>query len=235
MRARNILVVTGVFLVDPQPLLCVALSAALEEQTDLEISGWSCDETETLELLAAASADVVITAAQLREGSGLSLIRRLRGRVPTILLAPSSDVRIVGDAIAAGAAGCLRRDCGLKMLAKATANAASGLFAIDQEHLRTTFRHISNPRSDASRAADVKLARLSGREKEVLTLLAEALDNEAIGSKLHLSGNTIRTHVGNILKKLEVHSRAEAVHLLLNAQKNEQNSQIFRITGPDLR
>lgn len=225
---------TGVFLVDPQPLLCAALSVALEDQADLEISGWSCDETEALELLAAARADVVITAAQLRDGSGLSLIRRLRGRVPAILLAPGNDVRLVGDAIAAGAAGCLRRDCGISVLAKATANAVSGLFAIDQERLRTTFRQISNPRSEASRTADVRLARLSGREREVLSLLAEGLDNEAIGSKLHLSGNTIRTHVGNILKKLKVHSRAEAVHLLLNAEKNEQNAQIFRITGPDL-
>lgn len=225
---------TGVFLVDPQPLLCSALSVALEDQDDLEVVGWSCDETEAFELLADASADVVITATMLRDGSGLSLIRRLRGRVPTILLAPGNDVRLVGDAISAGAAGCLSRDCGLDILAKAAGNAVSGLFAIDHERLRTTVRNLSNPRPGVSHEVDARLARLTGREKEVLHLLAGALDNETIGTKLHLSGNTIRTHIGNILKKLEVHSRAEAVHLLLNAETNEENAQIFRIKGPDL-
>ncbi len=72
------------------------------------------------------------------------------------------------------------------------------------------------------------------REREVLHLLAAGLDNAAIAKRLHLSAHTIRTHVGNILRKLEVHSRAQAARVALAADDPSRAVGVFHIRGPEL-
>ncbi|HWC14340.1 MAG TPA: response regulator transcription factor [Actinomycetota bacterium] len=225
---------TDVFLADPQPLLCESLSAALQHDGHIRITAWSSDEKETLDLLYRDPVDVLITGSHLRDGSGLSLIRRSKDRVPAILLTESDDAQLVSDAIAAGAAGCIGRDAGLRALATAVDAVTSGLFAIDRERLRATFGYVTASEEGRGDHVDARLARLTAREAEILQLLSQALDNETIGERLYLTGNTIRTHIGNILKKLEVHSRVEAVHLLLSASSTDESPDIFRIRGPDL-
>jgi DNA-binding NarL/FixJ family response regulator len=74
---------------------------------------------------------------------------------------------------------------------------------------------------------------LTLREREILALLSEGLDNDAIATRLHLSAHTVRTHVANILRKLGVRSRAEAARVALRAGAEAEVS-VLRIMGPPL-
>ncbi len=78
------------------------------------------------------------------------------------------------------------------------------------------------------------MSRLTEREREVLQLLADGLNNAGIAQRLHLSAHTVRTHVGNIMRKLEVHSRSQAAWLALRAGKTGRSVEVFHIRGPDL-
>jgi DNA-binding CsgD family transcriptional regulator len=76
---------------------------------------------------------------------------------------------------------------------------------------------------------------LTLREREVLRLVADGRGNEEIATILYISTNTVRTHIARILKKLGVHSRAEATRMYLKTTDEERTSQVLHIRGPDLR
>lgn len=217
-------------LVDPQPFFCEALAVGLA-RVGAEVVGWSTDERDAARLAATRRPDVVLTELELDQGSGLSLMRRLRGEVPTVALTRLPEGEVLLDIATAGGLGCLSHDLSVDTVATRADLAASRVFAVAPERLHdalvTAARVARAGRSDP-------LARLSGREREVLSLLAEGLDNHAIGDRLHLSTHTIRTHVGNILKKLRVHSRAEAARLALRADPRAEGVSLLRIHGPDL-
>jgi DNA-binding NarL/FixJ family response regulator len=78
------------------------------------------------------------------------------------------------------------------------------------------------------------MAHLTAREREVLRLLARGLDNQAIAARLQLSTHTARTHVGNILRKLGVHSRADAARIALSQERGDGDTQVLQIRGPEL-
>lgn len=214
---------------DPQPFFCEALSTALTEE-GIEVAGSVTDELEAEGIVAAGRADVVLTEVELAAGSGINLIRRIGDGTRAVVLTRRHEGDILLDAVAAGAVGCLSHDLEPRTLAAMVARAAEGRFVIEEDRL-----HDALLRASASRGASrgpTRLSPLSHREREVLHLVATGLDNDAIGERLHLSANTIRTHVGNILRKLEVHSRADAAHLAL--QEAQGDTDVLRIQGPDL-
>jgi DNA-binding NarL/FixJ family response regulator len=220
-------------LVDPQPFFCEALAAALEGSDPIEVVGWTTDELEADELASRRGADVVLTEVELADGSGLSLNRRLAGGPAVIVLTRGHEGDFLLDAVAAGAIGCLSHDLEPEELARHVLRAAEGQFAIDHGRLLDELRRASAARSQKG-AGSPKLAMLTAREREVLTLLARGLDNQAIARQLHLSSHTARTHVGNILRKLGVHSRADAARIALREGQPEGDTDVLRIRGPDL-
>lgn len=219
--------------VDPQPFFCEALTAALQDADEVEVVGWTTDELEADRLASSRSTDVVLTEVELAGGSGLGLARRLADGPAVIVLTRGHEGDVLLDAVAAGAIGCLSHDVEPDDLIRHVVHAADGEFAIDHGRLHQELRRASAARSQRG-AGSAKLALLTAREREVLTLLARGLDNHAIARQLHLSAHTARTHVGNILRKLGVHSRADAARIALREGKAEADTHVLRIRGPDL-
>lgn len=220
-------------LVDPQPFFCEAVAASLEGSDRVEVVGWATDELEADRLASRRGAEVVLTEVELAGGSGLSLTRRLGDGPATIVLTRGHEGDVLLDAVAAGALGCLSHDLEPDDLVEHVVRAADGEFAIDHGRLHDELRRASAARSPKG-AGSPRLAMLTAREREVLTLLARGLDNQAIARQLHLSAHTARTHVGNILRKLGVHSRADAARIALREGQAEADTHVLRIRGPDL-
>jgi DNA-binding NarL/FixJ family response regulator len=219
--------------VDPQPFFCEALTAALGDTGEVEAVGWTTDELEADRLASRHAPNVVLTEIELAEGSGISLTRRLAGGPAVIVLTRGHEGDVLLDAVGAGGMGCLSHDLEPGDLVRHLVRAAEGRFVVDQDRLHAELRRASAARSQKG-AGSPRLALLTAREREVLTLLARGLDNQGIARKLHLSAHTARTHVGNILRKLGVHSRADAARIALREGQAEADTDVLRIRGPDL-
>jgi DNA-binding NarL/FixJ family response regulator len=223
-------VTVRILVVDPQPFFCEALRAALSDSSDVDVVGCATDEVEAERIIVERSPDVVLTEVELAPGSGINLIRRLGDGTRGVVLTRRHEGDVLLDAVGAGAVGCLNHDLEPGELTSMVARAAGGQFVIGEDRLHDALR-----RASAARGLDPgysRLALLTGREREVLHLLARGLDNRAIAVQLHLSAHTARTHVGNILRKLGVHSRADAARLALREADSE--THVLRIRGPDL-
>ena len=223
--------VSHLFLVvDPQPLFASALAAALERRGG-RVVGVTGDEVEAASLVDTSGPDILLTELRLAGGSGLSLIRRVADKARCVVLTRGLEADTLLDAVDAGARGCLSHDLGIDSLAAMLESETS--FLIDHERLLEVLKRLSALRRVGGEES--RIARLSAREREVLRFLTSGMDNVAIGQALYLSPHTVRTHVGNLLKKLEVHSRAEAARLLYRHERAHPDRHVLRISGPDLQ
>jgi len=220
-------------IVDPQPFFCESLATALDGMPEVEVVGWTTDELEAERLAAEGSAEIVLTEVELAGGSGLSLARRLGDGAFTVLLTRGQEGDILLDAVAAGAMGCLSHDVDLDDLGRHLVLAGSGRFVFDEDRLHTALKRASAGRAQKG-GASLKLSLLTAREREVLSLLARGMDNQGIAQQLHLSAHTARTHVGNILRKFGVHSRADAARIAIRETQEEGDTHVLRIRGPEL-
>jgi DNA-binding NarL/FixJ family response regulator len=226
-------VTVRVLIVDPQPFFCESLVAALGDYPDIEVVGWATDELQADRLTTQLSPDVVLTEVDLAVGSGLSLVRRIADQTRAVILTRGHEGDVLLDAVGAGAIGCLSHELEVEGLTTHLARVTEGGFAIDQDRLFGSLKRASAAHAERG-AGSPRLALLTPREREVLTLLARGLDNHAIARHLHLSTHTARTHVGNILRKLEVHSRADAARIALREGHGGSDTDVLRIRGPDL-
>jgi DNA-binding NarL/FixJ family response regulator len=226
-------VTVRVLVVDPQPFFCQALTIALGGNPEVEVIGWTTDEVDAERMAAERAPDVVLTEIELAGGSGLSLARRLINGTRTVIVTRGHEGDVLLDAVAAGTVGCLGHDMEVDDLAEHLVRAAKGRFVLEEDRLHATLKRASAARAQKG-VGSHKLALLTGREREVLSLLARGLDNQAIANQLYLSAHTARTHVGNILRKLGVHSRADAARMALRETQAEGETHVLRIWGPDL-
>ncbi|MCB0965988.1 MAG: response regulator transcription factor [Ilumatobacter sp.] len=171
---------------------------------------------DVLEIAASAAAgedavgrlhpDVVLVDYGLPDGDGVSLAARIHRQWPTIkivMVTSLTDERLVLKAVEAGCAGFVTKDRTVDELVAAIQAVADGEALISPLMLNRVLRQLR--RRDDRPGAD-----LSAREREVLALVCEGMSNPAIAERLHVSHNTVRSHVQNILSKLQVHSKLEA-------------------------
>lgn len=222
-----------VLIADPQPFFCAALGASLDTDARFEVVGWAADERAAERLAARTRPDVLLCEVSLSPGSGLSLARGLRDRTRALVVTREQIGDVMLDAVEAGALGCVGHDASVAELSAAIENVGAGRFTIDPNRLQAALRRISANR-DGRGEEPAALSRLTPREREVLKLLARGLDNDEIGAQLYLSAHTVRTHVGNILRKLGAHSRAEAARIALRVGVAEPGMRVLRIEGPKL-
>ena len=150
--------------------------------------------------------DVVLVDYGLPDGDGVSLAARIHRQWPTIkivMVTSLTDERLVLKAVEAGCAGFVTKDRTVDELVAAIQAVADGEALISPLMLNRVLRQLR--RRDDRPGAD-----LSAREREVLALVCEGMSNPAIAERLHVSHNTVRSHVQNILSKLQVHSKLEA-------------------------
>ena len=198
-------------LVDDHRAFAGALAHRLGAEPDLEVVGVAATAAEAEVLAGSLAPDLALVDVELGVDDGLALAARLTGLEPgpaVVVVTAHTDEGTATRASEAGATGFVAKDAPVDQLLAAIRGALTG----DSRPSRLTGD------SRPSRPPDFQpdpLARLTAREREVLGLLVAGLDRSAIGARLFLSPNTVRTHIQNVLRKLDVHSSIEAVGLAL--------------------
>ena len=205
-----------VLLVDDHPASREPLAELLDREPDVQVVGQAGSLAEAgQELAKGIGVDVALVDLDLPDGHGEELIselRRLRPGAQTLVLTGSRDRRDLGRAVLSGAAAVLHKSAPTREVLTVVRGLHAGHSFLSQADARelagaaTTWqRQTANERA--------ALARLTAREREVLVLLAEGLENRAIADRLSIGVETVRTHVASLLAKLEVETRLQAVLL----------------------
>jgi DNA-binding NarL/FixJ family response regulator len=195
---------------DRQPLFNQALEALLGRDGQHEVVG-RCSRSDEVPLaVRCLEPDLLLLDASIAFTGSPTVIERVldeRPGVKVLVFALELDLKLVVDAFAAGALGVILKSSSETTVCDAveTALGAGGLEP--KATLPRVFRQLVDAQHWVSESP---VNRLSLREREVLALLGRGWSNESIGSVLYISPHTVRTHVQNILEKLEMHSRLEA-------------------------
>jgi DNA-binding NarL/FixJ family response regulator len=203
-------------IVDDHALFRRGLEMVLEEEQDIELVGQASDGAEAVEKAAESLPDVVLMDIRMPRSSGIEACRAMKEAAPSakiIILTISDEEEDLFEAIRAGASGYLLKDIPLDEVADAVRAVHGGQSLINPSmagKLLTEFATLAR-RDDEERAQEVPAPRLTEREMQVLKLVARGMNNRDIAKELFISENTVKNHVRNILEKLQIHSRMEAV------------------------
>ncbi len=202
-------------IVDDHAIVRQGLRSILEREPDIEVVGEAASAAEALDLVAAARPHIVLLDLKLSAGSdvaGLALCGQLTAATPApgvLVVTTFLDQQLVLEAIQRGARGYVLKDVDAVALVAAIRAVRRGESAFDSHSAAMVVRSLAAPAPSPVAPAGPDL---TAREREVLTLLARGLSNEAIGRELYISATTAKFHVGNVLRKLAVSRRAEAVY-----------------------
>ena len=200
-----------IVLVDDEELVRAGLRAVLEAQGDLRVVGEAADGAEALSVVRARRPDVVLMDVRMPEVDGLAATRAiLRGtdRPPRILVVTTfENDDYVYEALRAGADGFLLKRARPAEIAHAVRLAAAGESLL----FPAAIRRLAAGREDRAAADTMARAALTGREAEVLRLMARGLSNTEIAGDLVVGVQTVKTHVSSILGKLGARDRTQAV------------------------
>jgi two-component system, NarL family, response regulator LiaR len=183
------------------------------QRAGITVVGEADNGREAVDLVLRHRPDAVLMDIVMPELDGLAATRHIVSAIPgqVIILVSRGDDEATGLAsLRAGAVGFLTKDLDVDALPRAIEGALKGEAAISR---RLSMRLIERLRGVTSRAGSLRGTRspLTTRESEVIDLLAEGLTTDQIARSLHLSTETVRSHVKHILRKLDARSRAEAV------------------------
>ena len=202
-----------ILLADAQPLFVDAVRSAMEAESDLRVVATARDGMQAVEDAERERPHVAVVDLDLPNGDGLQSTRLITELVPdcrVLILAEHEEAESLLRAVQAGASGFLARSSLLRELVEAARRLRSGRMAIPDHLLPGLIKALVQRRRERI-DAQPRMSTLTGRERQVLGLLASGAGNELIGQLLVISPETARTHVRNALAKLGVHSRLEAV------------------------
>jgi DNA-binding NarL/FixJ family response regulator len=191
------------------------LAFMLEREPDLTVVARPRSLSEASGILedAGFAVDVALVDLNLPDGSGADLIKELRDfrpRATALVLSATADKRHLAAAIEAGAAGVMHKSAPMGELVDAVHQLAAGDQLLSQEEVIEALRFLTRER-ESHREARLASDRLTPREREVLQALAEGSSDREIAQRLHVGEGTVHSHVTNILSKLEVSSRLQAL------------------------
>ena len=205
---------TRVLLVDDHALFRRGLRVTLDLEPDMVVVGESGDGTDAVQRAVETLPDVVLMDVKMPRRGGIEACSAIKEAAPStkiVMLTMSDDEGDLYDAIKAGASGYLLKDLPIDEVASSIRSVQTGQSLISPtlaSKLLTEFAAMSK-RGDPGQS--VPSPRLTGREMEVLRLVARGMNNRDIARDLFISENTVKNHVRNILEKLQLHSRMEAV------------------------
>lgn len=199
-----------VFVVDDHAVVRRGVVAYLEVLDDVEVAGEAADGKEALERLTALHVhrelpDVVLLDLQMPGMDGVAVTEEISRRFPSVrvvILTSFGENERVHAALHGGAAGYLLKDAGPAEVAAALQAASRDEVYLDAAVARRLAQEIRAPRSG--------IGALTAREREILVLVARGRSNKQIAAELVISERTARTHVSNLLGKLNLASRTQA-------------------------
>lgn len=203
-----------VLLVDDHVSSREPLAFMLSHEEDIEVvaTAGSVDEART-RLGEHLDVDVAILDLGLPDGSGIELVGTVHASNPravVLVLTSFSDRRILAEAIEAGAAGVLHKSAELREIIEAIRTLQAGEQLVSAREVSEAIRLAVSERRRRERE-QLMFESLTEREQEVLAALAEGLTDKELAARFTLSPATVRSHVNNILAKLGVRSRLQAV------------------------
>ena len=208
-------------IVDDHPLTRDAL-ASLLAQHGFDVAGQAADGTEAIRLAAELSPDVILLDLSMPGLDGLDALPRLREAAPdcevVVLTADGTEENLLA-AIRGGAAGYLLKSEPPERIVEFVRGVGRGEAALSGAIARRLVEQLREGGGRQTGVPDSIASVLSAREVEVLLLLDERLDTDEIAKRLFISEHTVRSHVKNVLSKLGVSSRREAVEVLATARR----------------
>jgi len=205
-----------VMIVDDHSMVRRGLATIIKVRPDLELVGEAANGKEALELCSEVRPDVVLMDLVMPEMSGAQateLIRKDCPHIQVIALTSFQERELVREALQAGAISYLLKNVSAEDLAAAIREASAGRSTLAPEAIQVLIQ--AGVESTAHEEDPVQAFGLTPREVEVLSLLVEGLNNPEIAERLVVSRSTAKAHVSNILSKLGVSNRAEAIALAL--------------------
>jgi two-component system nitrate/nitrite response regulator NarL len=202
-----------ILLVEDHTSFRQTLAYVFDHQPGFQVVAQAGSLAEARRAMDGARADLGVIDLSLPDGEGTDLIAELRDANPhfaALVLTASLDRAEHARAVEAGAASVLHKSADVDMILDATRRMGEGETLLSQDELLELLRLAGQNREEELEAR-VSIEQITPREQEVLNSLAEGLSNKEIAAKLHMSVDTERTHMMNILNKLGVHSRIQAL------------------------
>jgi DNA-binding NarL/FixJ family response regulator len=203
-----------VVICDDHALFRRGLSMVLESEDGIEVVGEAEDGEAVVRAVEELAPDVVLMDVRMPKLSGIEATKAIAEAAPTtriVMLTVSDEEEDLYEAIKAGAAGYLLKEISIEEVAEAIRSVVSGQSLITPSMASKLLAEFSNLSKKAEARQAVPTPQLTSRELEVLKLVAQGMSNKEIATELYISENTVKNHVRNILEKLHLHSRMEAV------------------------
>lgn len=202
-----------ILLVEDHASFRQTLAYVFDQQPEFEVVAQAGTLAEARKVMAGVEADLGVVDLSLPDGEGTELIAELREANPlfaALVLTASLDRAEHARAVEAGAAGVMHKSADVDEILEATRRLGEGETLLSQDELVALLRLAGQNREEELEVR-ASIEQITPREREVLQALAEGLSNKEIASKLHMSVDTERTHMMNILNKMGVHSRLQAL------------------------
>lgn len=200
-----------ILLVEDHASFRQALAFMFEREPEFTVAGQAGSLAEARESV--DGADVAVVDLGLPDGDGIELVEEFSSRKPsvaTLVLSASLEPAKFASAVEAGAAGILHKSASISEIVDSVRRLRAGEALISANEMIQMLRMVSRKRQEEMEARQA-IEKLTRREREVLQALGEGLDSKEIAQKLHITVETERTHMVNILNKLGVHSRLQAL------------------------
>ncbi|MDX3714700.1 response regulator transcription factor [Streptomyces europaeiscabiei] len=208
-----------VFLLDDHEVVRRGVRDLLDDEPDITVVGEAGTVEQALVRVPALRPQVAVLDVRLPDGDGVSVCRELRSSMPELaclMLTSFDDEEALLDSIMAGASGYVLKQIQGSDLVSAVRTVAAGQSLLDPS---ATTRLMARLRNDQHKEEEPDaLPGLTGREREILTLIGEGLTNRQIGQRLYLAEKTVKNHISRLLAKLGVERRIQAAVIATQAQ-----------------
>src|SRR5437588_5648400 len=203
----------GTLIVDDHRTFGEALRIAMDREKDVRVVGVATSGEEAVSIAETEQPDVVLMDIEMPGMDGIEAIRKVKAVDPNariVVVSAHQGELILARAVEAGASGFLSKETALQDLVSSVRLAYQGEPLIEPGEVRRVLRHLRHRRAQEATEAQ-RAERLTPRETEILQLMADGVPTDEIASGLQVSPYTLRTHVQNVLTKLGVHSKLEAL------------------------
>lgn len=200
-----------VLLVDDQQLVRTGFRMILSVADDIEVVGEATNGAEAIEQVAALRPDVVLMDVQMPVLDGISATRQISPSTKVVILTTFDRDDYLFESLGAGAAGFLLKNAGPELLTEAVRATAQGHALLSPEVTTRVIAQMTHHQPSGSRPAGAGAVELTDRENDVLTAMARGLSNAEIATELVVGESTVKTHVSNLLAKLGLRDRVQAV------------------------